>query len=198
MMQYYYVYNKHEQLQQCVAQLLKQIDNEVRLVAIHDNEGQQRLMDFLNTDKSHIFLLPLVITVRENKRSVLSTQQMYEWVSTKCQDAEKLLGSKKYGEVKQQCVKSNIHPVVLAILSNGQTPIGSDIARHDESRPLAKVESHTVSSSNDENIAAHWDTYSSVTTTPKDATSRVSITDALQNGKQREVGVSPMAQATRR
>lgn len=193
-MQYYYVYNRNEQLHKCIAQYLKQIDKDIQLVAIHDNEGQQRLTDFLKTAESYAFLLPLVITLCENTRKVMSTQEMYDWISTKRQRAEQYIGNVAHDQLKRQCVESTIHPTILHILSSNQKPPQATEVVIDT------VPSSSSSGVIDDNTAHHWDNYSSVasTTNAKDPTARVSISDALQNGKQREVGVSPMAQATRR
>ena len=183
-MQFYYVYHKNEQLQECIARHLKGINDNIRVVPIYDAEGQQRLTDFLDTVQPLIFTLPLVITIQDNQRKVLSMMQMYDWIAEQCSNAESTLGSVAYNTIRKQSVTATIHPVILNVLCPNVSRLT------DETTALVK---NAAAEANEGDM--HWDTYSSVTAGSRDALSRVSISDALQNGKHREVGAAP---ATRR
>ena len=199
-MQYYYVYNQNEQLHRCIAQHLKMIDDQTKLVAISDTEGQERLMNFLGTSQPHIFLLPLVITVQEDTRNVLSTQHMYDWISDTCQRAEARIGADRYSNMREEAVKASIHPTVLKILRKADQSVLPEIqpASAIPPPPPTKAVSQHQGAIADEQ-GAHWGDHAIGSTgATKDANSRVSISDAMQSGKQREVGISPVAQATRR
>lgn len=200
-MQHYYVYNRNEQLQECIAQYLKMVESQIKVVAIGDTEGQERLRSFLGTSKPHIFVLPLVVTVQDDKRNVLSTQHMYNWISETCERAEATIGADKCNHVKEQVVKATIHPAVLKILRKTEQPPVAAVhpepaTRHMPSLTRVDHQQH-VPVADEQGV--HWGDHALVSATAtKDSNSRVSISDAMQNGKQREVGISPVAQATRR